>query len=69
MVDIGTLLPLVFKIILLSFVCFVSVHSLFMMYHWYAFGQNTRAATLASAIYLGGLFITMSLMAVSALTY
>lgn len=57
------------KIVLLLMICFCTVHSLFMIYHWFTFGQNKRTATIATVTYLSGLAFFFVIMAGAALTY
>jgi len=57
------------KIILLLMVCFCTIHSLFMMYHWYTFGQHKQTATIAAVVYLFGLFTFFVIMTSAVFTY
>ena len=55
----GTLLPLAFLVIFLIF----TVYSLFLLYHWYAYGIHKSTSTIATAIYFTGSVIILFVMA------
>jgi hypothetical protein len=67
--DIAQLVGIALKIVLLLMVCFCTIHSLFMIYHWYTFGQNKKTATVATITYLSGLAIFFMIMTGAVLTY
>lgn len=65
----GEFVSLVMKIILLLAVCFSTIHTLFMVYHWYTFGQDKPTATIATIIYLSGLAVFFLVMTGAVFTY
>ena len=67
--DVSELITIALKIALLVTLCFSTIHTLFMMYHWYTFGQNKSTATIASVIYLCGLLLFFMIMVGSVFTY
>ena len=57
-----TMASLFFHGIFYALLLFVTVHTLFTLYHWFTFGQSKHAATVAAAIYVSGIVFCFILM-------
>ena len=57
--DTGSLLPLAFLVIFLVFF----IYSLFLIYHWYAYGAHKSTSTIVTILYTAGSAVILLVMA------
>jgi hypothetical protein len=56
---------ILFAILFIAFLIFIA-YSALLIYHWFKFAMNTRAALMASIIYMSSGFILIFVMLVTA---